>query len=188
MKIRLLSGQQQREWETVMTAPKILMNWDVRVYGISGKGLMQRDNRILLCMVEDADWWFLPGGGVHMYETSHQALKREFLEETGFEIEIQRLVWIIENFFVHENMKYHYIEFTFMVFPIKRNGKWMKDEFIGKEDFDGEHKSENLVFKWFERLELDEINLLPAVLKDLLKNNPEHPVHIIHHDENWDSL
>lgn len=171
-----------------MTTNKIHMNWDQGVYGFRAEGLMRRENRVLLCMVGDADWWFLPGGGVHMYETSHQALKREYFEETGFEIEIQRLVWVTENFFIHENMKYHGVGFTFLVSPKEESGRWMQDEFIGHEDFEGDHESKSLVFKWFEKSELDEINLLPAIFKDLLKNIPEYPMHIMHYDEDWDSL
>jgi ADP-ribose pyrophosphatase YjhB (NUDIX family) len=171
-----------------MTLNKIFMKWDKGDFGFRAGGIIQRDDRVLLCRVGDADWWFPPGGGVHLQETSHQALKREFLEETGFDVEVQRLVFIIENFFVHENVRYHTIEFIFIVSPIEQIGKWTQEEFIGREEYEEELQSRSLVFKWFDKSELDQINLLPSILRDTLKDIPEHPVHIINHDDQWYSL
>lgn len=36
--------------------------------------------------------WTLPGGNVHENETYCEALKRELLEETGYEIDIKRVI------------------------------------------------------------------------------------------------
>ncbi len=40
--------------------------------------------------------WMPPGGGVRLGETIQEALKREFEEETGLEIEVDHLVYINE--------------------------------------------------------------------------------------------
>lgn len=50
--------------------------------------------RVLLCHRTDADLWNLPGGGVEQGETPIDAVIREVWEETGFTVEVDRLVGI----------------------------------------------------------------------------------------------
>ncbi len=52
------------------------------------------EGRVLLAHRRDIDWWNLPGGGMEAGETVDEALKREVLEETGLEVEIERLVGV----------------------------------------------------------------------------------------------
>lgn len=40
--------------------------------------------------------WVLPGGGVKFLESLHSALKREIMEETGLEIEIENVIGVYE--------------------------------------------------------------------------------------------
>jgi 8-oxo-dGTP diphosphatase len=56
-------------------------------------------------------FWLPPGGGIEMGETMENALQREFLEETGLEIKVGKLLFI--NQFVH--LPFHAIEFFFLV-------------------------------------------------------------------------
>lgn len=55
--------------------------------------------------------WAPPGGGMQYGESAHEALKREFLEETGLEITVERFL------FVHEYLDppLHGIELFFEV-------------------------------------------------------------------------
>jgi ADP-ribose pyrophosphatase YjhB (NUDIX family) len=53
--------------------------------------ILHRD-RILLTKRDDLDVWCLPGGAVEDGESLEQAAAREALEETGFEVQITRLV------------------------------------------------------------------------------------------------
>lgn len=54
---------------------------------------------VLFAGNEKEDYFYSIGGGVHMGETSEEAVKREVYEETGVEYEIDRLAFIHENFF-----------------------------------------------------------------------------------------
>ena len=56
-------------------------------------------------------FWAPPGGGLDYGESTHEALQREFLEETGLEIAVKRFL------FVHEFLKkpLHGIELFFEV-------------------------------------------------------------------------
>ena len=47
---------------------------------------------------ERDNYLYSVGGGVHMNEKAEEAVKREVLEETGVEYEIERLAVIHENF------------------------------------------------------------------------------------------
>jgi 8-oxo-dGTP diphosphatase len=50
--------------------------------------------RVLLCHRRDIDVWNLPGGGVESGELPTEAVTREVMEETGLEVEIERLVGV----------------------------------------------------------------------------------------------
>ena len=50
--------------------------------------------RILLCHRTDFDLWNLPGGSLENNETPWDGVKREVKEETGFDVEIEKLVGI----------------------------------------------------------------------------------------------
>lgn len=62
-------------------------------------GLLVHEGSIL--MVEQGRggdrYWLLPGGGVQFGETLSDALKREFDEELGMRVGVQRLVAIVES-------------------------------------------------------------------------------------------
>ncbi len=56
--------------------------------------ILDDQGRILLGRRRDIDWWNLPGGGMEKGETVDEALYREVLEETGLEVEVERLVGV----------------------------------------------------------------------------------------------
>jgi 8-oxo-dGTP pyrophosphatase MutT (NUDIX family) len=169
-------------WDVRVVSKKIRIEWEDGSFWSRAAGIMVGGKkRVLLSRLEDEDVWVLPGGTISLYETSEETVKREFLEETGFEIEVHRLLWIIENFFVFNDDKCHEIGFYFLVSPKEAKRFWEQEEFIGQEEQHTPDKSWKLIFKWFDPSELDKLNLKPSVLIKLLKNIPEHPVHIIHH-------
>src|SRR6266705_1748748 len=56
--------------------------------------IFDNERRILLGHRRDIDWWNLPGGGMEAGETVDEALCREVREETGLEVEVERLVGV----------------------------------------------------------------------------------------------
>ena len=53
-----------------------------------------KDGRVLLTKREDLEVWCLPGGHADEGETLAEAARREMREETGLEVELERLVGV----------------------------------------------------------------------------------------------
>lgn len=73
--------------------------------------LIVKDGKLLMSLRNDPDRlefhkkWEFPGGGVELGENVHNCLKREIKEETGYEIEIVRL---LQGIFVLYRPQYQY--------------------------------------------------------------------------------
>ncbi len=63
-------------------------------------GICVQNDKILMInhkgVVENADFWCPPGGGLQFGESSVEAIKREFLEETFTEISIEHFMFVSE--------------------------------------------------------------------------------------------
>jgi 8-oxo-dGTP diphosphatase len=77
----------------------------VRLYGnrlrVRVCGICIENDKILMLShrgISNTDtFWCPPGGEIQFEETTHQALKREFEEETGLKIEVENLLFINES-------------------------------------------------------------------------------------------
>lgn len=76
---------------------------------------------VLFAKNELDNYYYSIGGGVHVGEDAESAVKREVLEETGVEYEIERLAFIHENFFDGsgnlDGLKCHEISLYFLMKP-----------------------------------------------------------------------
>ena len=133
-----------------------------------------RDGHILLQRVEPQPYWFLPGGRVELGESSEAAIAREMLEEAGTPVRIERMLWIIENFFdsVHE------IGFYFLATLPPEAHANLAEQFFGQED-DGTR----LIFQWHRIADLGRIDVRPGFFRDGLRALPTAIRHIVQKDE-----
>lgn len=118
-----------------------------------------RDNKIFATQRgygEFKDSWEFPGGKLEPGETPQQALKREIWEELDTEIEVGKLVNIVE----YDYSKFHLIMYGYLC-TVKSGNLVLK-----------EHEAA----RWLMNDELESLNWLPADLemienlKDILKN------------------
>lgn len=56
--------------------------------------IVNEKNEILLCHRNDYDFWNLPGWKVEIWESPREAVIREVKEETGYNAEIVRFMWL----------------------------------------------------------------------------------------------
>ena len=148
----------------------VLFNF--RVAGVALDG-----DQVMLHRAEMDDFWALPGGRVRPTETSEQALVREMQEELDVTVRVERLLWIVENFFEYDSQRYQELGLYFlMAFP-EDSGLYEK-----RDVYEGREEGLKLFFQWYPLDTLDQIRILPSFLSTGLRSIPDAPTHIVHAD------
>lgn len=103
------------------------MNWDCgftredRWFRFRAAAVIVEDGHVLFARNDVDDYFYSVGGGVHLGETAEEAVVREVLEETGVAYEVDRLVFIHENFFEGDGsingLHCHEVAFYFLMKP-----------------------------------------------------------------------
>lgn len=127
------------------------------VASVRATALIIKDEKIFLTKYSNNRYYPL-GGAVKIGETTESAVSRETKEEVGIDVVIDRLAFIVENYFFEEDVSWHNIEFHYIVSP--------KEE----PDLKMQEGSKVQVCEWVEINKLDEIDLVPEFLKTELPN------------------
>ena len=141
-------------------------------------GLCIHQGKFLLHRAENEDFWSLPGGRAELLENSRETVVRELLEETGFQAEVQRPLWLMENFFDYNGEKFHEIQIVYQVSFPEQSPIMLQNIFYGEEA-----DQLQLIYKWFHPEELTALVIRPAFLQKGLKNIPVALEHVIQHDQ-----
>ncbi|MBN1660707.1 MAG: NUDIX hydrolase [Anaerolineae bacterium] len=140
-------------------------------------GVALNAGKVLLHRAERDPFWALPGGRVELLEAASDTVRREMQEELGAEVRLERLLWVVENFFEYDGRSYHELALYFlMTFPPD------SDVLARRQPFGGDEGGLYLIFQWFDLDRLGEIELYPDFLKTALGSLPASPVHVVHHD------
>lgn len=150
--------------------------FNFRVAGVAihdGRVLLDRNSRN-----SRNSYWVLPGGHPDMMESMTDALRREIQEEIGADVQVTRLLWVMENFF-HRNKDIHELSFYFMM-EIDPDSPLLKSD----GPFYGMEHDHRLTFQWFPLDEylLSQLPLYPSALASALTHLPEGTQHIIFND------
>ena len=140
-------------------------------------GILIVDNKILTVQINNNGFYCLPGGHVEIMENTEEAILREFYEETGIDIVIDKLLYVTENFLDGKLGHFHELGFYYLLKP--KTKVIQKDYLVIEDD---KYEKVKLEFKWLEINKLDDFK--PEFLKlELLKNTKKELKHFIIYDK-----
>lgn len=142
---------------------------------IRAAGVIIHNNKILAHKNTNSDHYALIGGRVEIGENSEDTVKREIMEETGKEVETIGYISTIENFFEMQGKKYHEIMFIHKVEFINEQDKQIQETIKNIEGKD------YLQYEWLDIEKIDQYNILPKIIKEILKEE-KFPVHKINNE------
>lgn len=129
--------------------------------------LNEQKDKILLFKIEDGrDYFLLPGGRIELYEDSLTAIKREIMEELGYDIDFT-FCSIQENFVIKKNVKI--TQYSFCYKGIYK-GTISIDKFVCKDN-------NSQYFYWIDIEQLNNYKVYPESTIKLI--NSEKLEHII---------
>jgi 8-oxo-dGTP pyrophosphatase MutT (NUDIX family) len=135
-----------------------------------------RDGRVLVHRFEYDTFYCLPGGRVEMGEPAEEALYREMREELGCDVTITRLLWVVDNHFVHRGHVYHELGLYFAVTlpdgPQSCGDPWIGEELNGTK----------MHFHWQPVEQLGELEFNPPCLVGRMASLPEWPEYVLQKD------
>lgn len=70
---------------------------------ISASGVLEHQGKYLMIQTPGSELWEFPGGGLELGETIQDALEREFIEETGYEVTMGNFITVREGFFFSDS-------------------------------------------------------------------------------------
>ena len=150
----------------------VVFQTEQAVFNYRVAGIWIEDGHVLLHRVVNESNWSLPGGRVAIAEDSQSSLIREFREELGIDVQVNRMALVIENFFEYGGRDFHEIGFYYVVTAEKNFASFDEKPFYGIE-------GERLIFKWTSIDELDEVALHPECLRTALKDMSQHVQHFV---------
>jgi ADP-ribose pyrophosphatase YjhB (NUDIX family) len=135
------------------------------------------DGHVLLQGSGDDGRWILPGGRGEVLEPTDATARREMREEFGVEVEVSRLLWVVENFWTTAGVRTHQIGFIYEArLPADC------DLLNVTRDFAGDDGGIPFIARWFPIASLPDTWLLPSFLCEALQSLPETPRHLVHLD------
>lgn len=141
--------------------------------------IILENDRILMVGNDKNDYFYSVGGAVQFGESAEEACVREVKEETGLKLEIDRLVFIHENFFIGEqgdflqDVNCHELGFYFLM--KSADSSELHSESLGT---DGSRE----FLQWIPIADYKNYQAFPTFFADELQNLPEQVKRIVTHE------
>lgn len=136
------------------------------IASVRATALIIKDEKIFLTKDNNNRYYPL-GGAVKIGETTESPVSRETKEEVGIDVVIDKLAFIVENYFFEEDTSWHNIEFHYIVSPMVEPNLKMQEG------------TKVQVCEWVDLDRLDQIDLVPEFLKTDLPHWDGQLKHII---------
>ncbi|MCL1885009.1 MAG: NUDIX domain-containing protein [Defluviitaleaceae bacterium] len=133
-------------------------------------GLLIRNNKLFV--QKDNNVCALPGGHVDFGETSAVTLAREFKEEIGVDIIVNRLVWVEEHFWKWGEKNAHQIHFYHLV-------SLKNDDDISDDFNETMRDNKGITLQWLALDKLKSTEIYPEFLPEKIGNIGDGVEHFI---------
>ena len=156
----------------------ILFKTDDYVFSYRVGGLLVHKGKVLMQKLVGEDGYAFIGGHVAFGETTAETIVREFKEEIGADINVERLFMVNENFFPWGNRPCQQINLYYIVslkdenqIPLDRNFKALDE--LGDERIE-------LDMCWIPIEDIPSKNIYPTQAKDYIVNIPDEIVYFVY--------
>ena len=156
----------------------ILFKTDDYVFSYRVGGVLIHNNKVLLQKVPDDDGYAFIGGHVAFGETTAEALVREYKEEIGADIKLERLFMVSENFFPWGNRMCHQIHLYYLVSLLDEKQIPLDDIFKAVDELGNERI--DLDMCWVSLKDIPSITIYPTEAKKYIINIPNDIVHFVY--------
>lgn len=144
------------------------------VFNLRVVGVFVDGDCVLIHRSVNDDFWTPPGGRAELGESTREAVAREMREELQVEVEVGKLLWVVEYFFPWQERIFHEVTFYY-------HTSFMPGANINPATplFYGDEEGLQLIFRWAHLDELEGLRLYPGFLKTDLRELPETTQHVI---------
>ena len=146
---------------------------DEYLCGLRTAGVLIRDGKLLVQRDRDGSEYALPGGHVKIGETTADGLVREYREETGADIKVEKLLWTEECFWEWNGAQAHSIAFYYLIKICAGSDIPDIGEFVSHKD------NCNVVLGWMPVEKLTDVTIYPDFIKQTIYELDAPPKHFI---------
>ncbi len=153
-----------------------------RIFQMRVAGLAFRDGHVLVHRAIHEPFWTFPGGRAEFGEASDLTLKREMHEELHAEVSVDRLLWVVENFFHYEKRDWHELGFYYLM-HVPESFPFHPQDIVHRV-----HDTHDLEFKWVPATvgSLRALDIPPYFIAEEIETLPETPRHVVWDDKDLD--
>ncbi len=146
-------------------------------FQLRAAAVIVHDQSVLLQRMEGDTVWALPGGRVEPGEDACATLVREMQEELDTSVEVDELLYVVENFFTHAGKPQHELGMYFKTRLQPQSP--LLEKSCAHWGIEGKRK---LQFQWFICDQLDSVELHPSFLRETLAKPVLQFAHVVQRD------